>query len=67
MKTSKFSPTLPKYSRSMELKQDCAFMAIPLTITDELVNKLNNAKLKTRKYELWCYNSLNTNTLIRLL
>ena len=33
----------------IELKQDCAFVAIPLTIADTLVEKLNNTKLKNKK------------------
>lgn len=33
----------------IELKPDCAFVAIPLTIADELVKKLNNTRLKKKK------------------
>ena len=33
----------------IELKQDCAFVAIPTTISDELVEKLNNTRLKKKK------------------
>ncbi|MDX1362829.1 MAG: DEAD/DEAH box helicase [Arenibacter latericius] len=33
----------------IELKQDCAFVAVPLSIANELVNKLNNTKLKNKK------------------
>jgi len=33
----------------IELKQDCAFVAVPLTLADELVNKLNNSRLKKKK------------------
>lgn len=33
----------------IELKQDCAFVAIPLVIADQLVNKLNNTRLKNKK------------------
>jgi superfamily II DNA/RNA helicase len=33
----------------IELKQDCAFVAIPLAIADELVEKLNNSRLKKKK------------------
>ncbi|WP_340198582.1 DEAD/DEAH box helicase [Ascidiimonas sp. W6] len=33
----------------IELKQDCAFVAVPLTIADELVEKLNNTRLKKKK------------------
>ncbi|MDG1730832.1 MAG: DEAD/DEAH box helicase [Algibacter sp.] len=34
---------------TIELKQDCAFVAIPLTLADELVGKLNNSRLKKKK------------------
>ena len=34
---------------TIELKQDCAFVAIPLTIADDLVEKLNNTRLKKKK------------------
>jgi superfamily II DNA/RNA helicase len=34
---------------TIELKQDCAFVAIPVTIADQLVTKLNNTKLKQKK------------------
>ena len=34
---------------TIELKQDCAFVAVPLTIADELVEKLNNTRLKKKK------------------
>jgi len=33
----------------IELKQDCAFVAVPLTLADELVDKLNNSRLKKKK------------------
>lgn len=33
----------------IELKQDCAFVAVPLAIADELVAKLNNSRLKKKK------------------
>jgi len=33
----------------IELKQDCAFVAVPVTIADELVTNLNNSKLKKKK------------------
>jgi superfamily II DNA/RNA helicase len=33
----------------IELKQDCAFVAVPKTIADELVGKLNNTRLKKKK------------------
>ncbi|MFB9057221.1 DEAD/DEAH box helicase [Mariniflexile ostreae] len=34
---------------TIELKQDCAFVAIPLTRAKELVEKLNNTRLKNKK------------------
>lgn len=34
---------------TIELKQDCAFVAVPLAIADELVEKLNNSRLKKKK------------------
>jgi len=34
---------------TIELKPDCAFVAIPLAIADELVEKLNNTRLKKKK------------------
>ena len=34
---------------TIELKPDCAFVAIPLSIADELVRKLNNTRLKKKK------------------
>jgi ATP-dependent RNA helicase DeaD len=33
----------------IELKQDCAFVAVPKSIANALVVKLNNAKLKKKK------------------
>ena len=33
----------------IELKQDCAFVAVPLAIADELLEKLNNSRLKKKK------------------
>jgi superfamily II DNA/RNA helicase len=33
----------------IELKQDCAFVAVPLTIAEALVEKLNNSRLKKKK------------------
>lgn len=33
----------------IELKSDCAFVAVPLDIADELVAKLNNTRLKKKK------------------
>ncbi len=33
----------------IELKQDCAFVAVPVSIADALVRKLNNTRLKKKK------------------
>jgi len=33
----------------MELKQDCAFVAVPVSIAEDLVTKLNNTRLKKKK------------------
>lgn len=33
----------------IELKQDCAFVAVPLAIANQLVEKLNNTRLKKKK------------------
>lgn len=37
---------------TIELKQDCAFVAVPLSIADELVEKLNNTRLKKKKVRI---------------
>ena len=34
---------------NIELKQDCAFVAVPLSLAYELVEKLNNTRLKKKK------------------
>lgn len=34
---------------SIELKQDCAFVAVPLSMAKQLVEKLNNTRLKKKK------------------
>lgn len=34
---------------SIELKQDCAFVAIPLKKAEDLIEKLNNTRLKKKK------------------
>lgn len=34
---------------TIELKQDCAFVAVPVTIANQLVEKLNNSRLKKKK------------------
>ncbi|MFB0947079.1 MAG: DbpA RNA binding domain-containing protein [Spirosomataceae bacterium] len=36
----------------MELKQDCAFVAVKTTKATQLISKLNNTKLKTKKVRL---------------
>ncbi|MDL5514252.1 DEAD/DEAH box helicase [Arenibacter sp. M-2] len=36
----------------IELKQDCAFVAVPLWIADQLVEKLNNSRLKKKKVRI---------------
>jgi superfamily II DNA/RNA helicase len=36
----------------IELKQDCTFVAVPLSIADELVDKLNNTRLKKKKVRI---------------
>ena len=33
----------------IELKQDCAFVAVPLNLTEELIARLNNSRLKKKK------------------
>lgn len=37
---------------TIELKQDCAFVAVPLTIANDLVEKLNNTRLKKKKVRI---------------
>jgi ATP-dependent RNA helicase DeaD len=37
---------------AIELKQDCAFVAVPLLIADELCEKLNNTRLKKKKVRI---------------
>lgn len=34
---------------TIELKQDCSFVAVPISIADALVEKLNNSRLKKKK------------------
>ena len=34
---------------NIELKQDCAFVAVPLAIANDLIEKLNNTRLKKKK------------------
>ena len=38
---------------SIELKQDCAFVAVPLTLANQLVSKLNNSRLKKKKVRIY--------------
>jgi superfamily II DNA/RNA helicase len=38
---------------TIELKQDCAFVAVPLTIANDLVEKLNNSRLKKKKVRMY--------------
>ncbi len=38
---------------AIELKQDCAFVAVPLSVANELVNKLNNSRLKKKKVRIY--------------
>lgn len=37
----------------IELKQDCAFVAVPLLIVNELIDKLNNTRLKKKKVRVF--------------
>jgi len=37
---------------TIELKQDCTFVAVPLSIAEELVEKLNNTRLKKKKVRI---------------
>ncbi len=36
----------------IELKQDCTFVAVPVSIAEELVEKLNNTRLKKKKVRI---------------
>ncbi|SRX55897.1 DEAD/DEAH box helicase [Aequorivita sp. CIP111184] len=38
---------------SIELKQDCAFVAVPLALANQLVGKLNNSRLKKKKVRIY--------------
>ena len=38
---------------AIELKQDCAFVAVPLALAKELVNNLNNSRLKKKKVRIY--------------
>ena len=37
----------------IELKHDCAFVAIPVSIAESLVEKLNNTRLKKKKVRVY--------------
>lgn len=36
----------------IELKQDCAFVAVPVSLSNQLIQKLNNARLKNKKVRI---------------
>ncbi len=36
----------------IELKQDCAFVAVPVSLAEELVSQLNNSRLKKKKVRI---------------
>ncbi|CAM3408743.1 DEAD/DEAH box helicase [Aequorivita lipolytica] len=38
---------------AIELKQDCAFVAVPLALASQLVGKLNNSRLKKKKVRIY--------------
>ncbi|WP_026449943.1 DEAD/DEAH box helicase [Aequorivita capsosiphonis] len=38
---------------TIELKQDCAFVAVPLVLANQLVDKLNNSRLKKKKVRIY--------------
>lgn len=38
---------------AIELKQDCAFVAVPSVLADHLVNTLNNSRLKKKKVRIY--------------
>ncbi|WP_299667293.1 DEAD/DEAH box helicase [uncultured Polaribacter sp.] len=38
---------------AIDLKQDCAFVAVPLTLAEGLVEKLNNSRLKKKKVRIY--------------
>lgn len=43
----------PDQLGAIELKQDCAFVAVPLAIANQLVSKLNNSRLKKKKVRIY--------------
>ena len=36
----------------IELKQDCTFVAVPISVAYKLINKLNNTRLKKKKVRI---------------
>ncbi len=38
---------------AIELKQDCAFVAVPLALANQLVGQLNNSRLKKKKVRIY--------------
>ena len=36
----------------IELKRDCAFVAVPISLADRLVRELNNTRLKKKKIRI---------------
>ena len=38
---------------TIDLKQDCAFVAVPLALAEALVEKLNNSRLKKKKVRMY--------------
>jgi superfamily II DNA/RNA helicase len=38
---------------TIELKQDCAFVAVPITLAHELIERLNNSRLKKKKVRIY--------------
>jgi len=38
---------------TIELKQDCAFVAVPIALADELIETLNNSRLKKKKVRIY--------------
>ena len=50
---SNFSPQLKKDQLGIiELKQDCAFVAVPASRADFLIKMLNNSRLKKKKVKI---------------
>ena len=38
---------------TIELKQDCAFVAVPITLAHDLIDRLNNSRLKKKKVRIY--------------